>query len=449
MKRLSLLFLAAALVRADSIVIKNVTVIDTTGGPSRPGMNVTISSDVIGSVAPGHIRPRKGVQIVDGTGKFLIPGLWDMHVHLWEYTPMFPLYLANGVTGVRDMGSDFARTNRWRKEMFAPRVYSSGPAIDGKPSDDPRLPIVVVTNNQEAVNAVNKLDDDGSDFIKILSRLTQEAYDAVAYRARLLRIPFAGHVPDEVSMWRALDARQKSVEHLFGVMLACSSEEDDIRKVRASAKEPKDFRAIQQRTFDTYNEGRCLELFRRSALMRVYHTPTLSLLARMMKIGVAGIATNPNLKCVPAAIRQKWKDPADGIDKLSSEQLEENAKVFNRYVDFIKVMRVARTDILAGTDTGDDYVLPGFALHDELQWLVTAGLTPLEALRTATLTPAEYANFNGGVVRPGKLADLVLLDANPLDDINNTRRVRAIVHRGKLLDRKRLDKMLADAEAVK
>ena len=177
--------------------------------------------------------------MVDGTGKFLIPGLWDMHVHLWESTPMFPLYLANGVTGVRDMGSDFTRTNRWRKEPLAPRVYTSGPAIDGKASNEPRLPVVVVTNNNEAVNAVNKLDDDGSDFIKILSRLTPDAYDAVAYRARLLRIPFAGHVPDSISVWRALDARQKSIEHLFGVMLACSSAEDELRTARASAKEPK------------------------------------------------------------------------------------------------------------------------------------------------------------------------------------------------------------------
>jgi len=449
LKHISLLLLTAALLRADSIIIKNVTVIDGTGAPARPGVNVTILAGAIRAIAPGRVVRRKGVQVVDGTGKFLIPGLWDMHVHLWESTPMFPLYLANGVTGVRDMGSDFTHTNRWRKEPLAPRVYTSGPAIDGKASNDSRLPIVVVTNNNEAVNAVNKLDDDGSDFIKILSRLTPDAYDAVAYRARLLRIPFAGHVPDSISVWRALDARQKSIEHLFGVMLACSSAEDELRTARASAKEPKDFRAIQDRMFETYAEGKCLELFRRSTLMRVYQTPTLSLLARMMKIGVTEAAADPRLKYIPARIRSKWENPAEGVDKLSSEQLEQNAKVFNRYVEFVKVMRVARTDILAGTDTGDDYVLPGFALHDELQWLVTAGLTPMEALQTATKNAAEYLNFNGGVLQRGRLADLVLLDANPLEDIKNTRRVRAVILRGKLLDRKRLDRMLADAEAVK
>ena len=201
--------------------------------------------------------------------------------------------------------------------------------------------------------------------------------------------------------------------------------------------------------FETYSESKCLELFRRSTLMCVYQTPTLSLLARMMKIGVTEMANDPHLKCVPATIRSKWENPAEGVNKLNSEQLEQNAKVFNRYVQFVKVMRVARTDILAGTDTGDDYVLPGFALHGELQWLVTAGLTPIEALQTATKNAAEYLNFNGGVVQRGKLADLVLLDANPLEDIKNTRRVRAVILRGKLLDRKRLDKMLADAEAVK
>lgn len=444
-----LLLALSTIVHADGILIKNVDVIDCTGASLRARVNVLIAGDRIRSVAPGRPRALKGVRVVDGTGKFLIPGLWDMHVHLWETSPMWPLYIANGVTGVRDMGSDFARTNRWRKEPLAPRVYTSGPAIDGKPSNDPKLPIVVVTNNAEATNAVNKLDDDGSDFIKILSRLSPEAYDDVAYRARLLRIPFAGHVPDSISVWRALDARQRSVEHLFGISLACSTQENDLRSERGNTKDPGELRNISQRTYDTYSEAKCLELFRRSALMKVYQTPTLTMLARMFKIGVAELVADPRLKYVPESIRSKWENPAEGVDKLSSGELEQNAKAFNRYVAFVKVARAAKADLLAGTDTGDPYVLPGFALHDELQWLVTAGLTPMEALQAATRNAAECLNVPAGTIERGKFADLVLLDANPLDDIKNTRRVHAVILRGKLFDHKHLDKMLADAEAVK
>jgi hypothetical protein len=447
--RILLLIAAAGVLRADSIVIKNVTLIDGTGAAPRPGATVAITGDRIRSISTGRVRAIKGTRIVDGTGKYLIPGLWDMHVHLWESSPMWPLYIANGVTGVRDMGSDYARTKRWRKEPLAPRVYTSGPTIDGKPSEDPKLPVIVVTNNEEATAIVNKLDDDGSDFIKILSRLTPEAYDAVTYRARILRIPFAGHVPDSVSVWRAIDSRQRSIEHLFGVSLACSAEELQLRKARAVAHDAAEFRRISQRAFETYNEAKCLELFRRSAQFKVYQTPTLSMLARMFKIGVTELISDPRLKYVPASIKEKWENPAEGVDKLTSEQLEQNAKSFNRYVAFAKVAYAAHADLLAGTDTGDPYVLPGFSLHDELQWLVTAGLTPMEALQTATRNATECLNVQAGTIERGKFADAVLLDANPLDDIKNARRIDSVVVRGRLLDRKRLDKMLSDAEAVK
>ncbi|MBI1897467.1 MAG: amidohydrolase family protein [Acidobacteria bacterium] len=369
---------------AATLVIRDVTVIDGTGAPPRGGVNVVITGNRITAVGRRVSIPKR-VRVVNGTGKFLIPGLWDMHVHLREKD--VPLYLANGITGVRDMGSDFERTVACRKAVQSgrlpgPLIVTSGPAAGGPGDRSGEFPIVRVSTPREAYQAADQLDRRGSDFLNVLPGLPRDAYFAFAQRARELRTAFAGPVPDSVSVEESIDARQRSIEHLSGIL----------------------------RADESYDEAQAGDLFRRMARFSVWQVPTLSALAR------------PDLECLP----EKQRPP------------------FETSMRAVRDMQKAGVGLLTGTDAGCEGIPPGAALHGELELLVTAGLTPLEAIQTATLNPARYfgRETDFGTVARGKLANLVLLQADPMRDIRNSRRTDAVIFNGKFLDRKTLDALL-------
>jgi hypothetical protein len=447
----ALLFATVSLQAA--VVIRDVSVIDATGGPAKPHSSVVIIGQRITAIGPAaSISVPKGAETIDGKGKFLIPGLWDMHVHLWEKQNLFPLYIANGVTGVRDMGSDFQRTNKWRKDAalgktIGPRVITSGAAVMGPNLSAGKLEVIRITSPADGENAANKLDDQDVDFVEVLSNIPHDAYISLAHRARLLRLPFAGHVPDSVTMEEAIDARQRSMEHLFGILLACSSEEYALRIARAEATAGKDHEAlarIAERMFATYDEKKAQALFQRLARFDVWQVPTLTLRERMDLIGLNKLAEDPNLKYIPASVRKTWDNPLDNLKKASPKDLADGERDFTRCLQIVAAMRRANVQIMPGTDTGDAHVLPGFALHDELALLVRAGLTPLEAIQSATINPARFLGMEAtlGTIQRGKIADLVLLTANPLTDIRNTKKIDAVVVKGKLLRRENLNSLL-------
>jgi imidazolonepropionase-like amidohydrolase len=393
--KLLTLFLLALLIQAAPIVIRNVNIVDVESGTIRKNRNVTIRGSRILSVAPGKMR----AGAINGTGKYLIPGLWDMHVHLWDKKPAFNAYLANGVLGVRDMGSDFARARAWRADIEAgrligPRIRTAGSPIDGLGPENPKMLVVRAGSAEQARRSVDVLDSQGADFIDTLSTLSPDAYFALAQRARVIRAVFAGHVPDSITVEQAIDARQKSMEHLFGIALACSSEEKELREARSLAIDKGDkteLARIRERTYESFNESRASELFQKMARYDVWQTPTLILRKRIA--------------------------PAD----------------YNFHAQLVALMQRNGVGLLAGTDTGDDGVRPGEALHDELELLVRAGLTPAQALRAAITNPTRYFGIEAqsGSIDKGKRADLILLNGNPLDDIRNTRRIAAVIVRGK------------------
>jgi imidazolonepropionase-like amidohydrolase len=390
-----------------NLAIRDVGVVDVATGRVRKA-TVLIQGKTIAAV--GNIRIPARTQIVDGRGKYVIPGLWDMHVHLWEKQHVLPHYVANGVTGIRDMGSDFQRTEKWRGDVEAgvivgPRIVTSGSAVDGPASSPAKLPVIQAATPQEARDAADKLYMQGVDFLNVMSTLSEDAYLALAQRARLRRISFAGHVPDAVSVWDAVNARQKSMEHLFGVALACSSQESVLRMYRKEAilkGDNGELDRIRIRAYETFSPPLAMELFRRMARYGVFQTPTL----------------------IQLRLKQEYQ----------------------RQAQIVELMARAGVDLLAGTDTGDPHVLPGSALHEELRLLVEAGLTPAEALRTATINPARFFGIDAtnGTVDKGRRADLVLLHANPLEDIQNTQRISAVVLKGKFFDRKQLDRLMAE-----
>jgi hypothetical protein len=265
---------------AQTLAIRNASVIDVTTGTARRG-NIVIAGSKITAVGPAARIPAR-TKVINGTGKFVIPGLWDMHVHLWESEPMLDLYTAYGVTAVRDMGSDYRRTRRWAKESFAgtgPRVFTPGSPVDGVNSQAAKFPVIRVITPEDGRRATDSLDTQGADFIMVLSTVPRDAYFALAQRARVRRAIFGGHVPDSVSIREAIDSRQKSMEHLFGLALACSSEEDDLRKRWLDAiihNDNQALRDIRERTYATFSEYKATELFSRMARYGVWQVPTLT-----------------------------------------------------------------------------------------------------------------------------------------------------------------------------
>ena len=385
------------------LMIRDVTVVDVSSGTTHPNRSILIRGDKIVAIGASFEAP-KAARVVNGAGKFVIPGLWDMHVHLTRRDRL-PLYVTQGVTGVRDMGSDLDRTKDWRLqigrgEILGPHVETCGPPFDGFPSTDGALPVTMVRGPNEARASYDDLDNRSVDFIGVLPRLPRDAYFALIERARKYYSPVAGAVPASVSVMEAVDNRQGSIDQMSGILLACSTEERRLRGPRALALERRDWAEVQDldaKALETFSQEKADALFHRMAM---FETRTVPVLVK--------------LRSSPCA--------KDQFQKL--EQL-------------VVAMHRAGVEIMAGAD--------GEQIHDELELLVAAGLSPVEALRSATLAPAKYleAAESLGQVEQGKIADLVLLDGNPLTDIRNTRKISAGVLGGKYLNKPRLQALAA------
>jgi hypothetical protein len=433
-------------------------VIDATGATAKPDMTVVIIGDRITTLGKSRkVRVPANAQVVDATGKYLIPGLWDMHVHVFRNASQrppneyyFPLFIANGITGVRDMWTKLdkvAQVELWRKQFTerpgtVPRFGAVGTIVDGLPATWPNSD--TVSTADEARRMVDTLKAGGVDFVKVYWNLSREAYFAIADQTKKQRIPFAGHVPISVSALEASDAGQRSIEHLDGISLACSTEEERLSKIKPSDLPPGKY---QQQVFDTYDEQKCARLFSHFAKNSTWQVPTLSIFQRF-NIDPNTLANDERLKYIPMAEREEWKR---FITRLEKRTLEQNAqRRLQVAFKLIGGMRRAGVEFMAGTDLGNEYLYPGFSLHDELVLLVQAGLTPMEALQAATQNPAKFLGRldSLGTIEKGKIADLVMLDANPLEDISNTRRINAVVVNGRYLPKEALQRMLAEVEAT-
>lgn len=448
------LLAAASAACAQTLVIRNITAVDAGGSHGR--WSVVIDGGKIIEAGPG-VKVPSDARVINGSGKFLIPGLWDMHVHLWESDPMLGLYVASGVLGVRDMGSDLPRTRSLREAIasrrrIGPQIYTGGPPVDGPASEMKQTAVIKVATPEDGRRATDTVDESLADFVKVLSTVPEDAYLALAQRARVRRIPFAGHLPESVPLAEAIDARQRSVEHLFGVGMACSPDETRLRRERAAAIASKDYpalRRIREQTYATFSSGMCSELARRMARLGVWQTPTLTLRKRLALLDLDRLASVPELRWVPQPVRKQWTDPRTEAARATDEQRADFREDWEFHRKLVKSLASSGAPILAGTDTGDPWVVPGFSLHDELELLVEAGLSPADALATATLQPARYFDLEAtqGTIARGKMANLVLLDANPLEDIRNTRRISTVILSGSVLDRPCLDGLLAGSES--
>jgi hypothetical protein len=409
------------------------TVIDATGAAAKPDMTVLITGDRI--IAVGNtetIRVPDGAQLVDATGKFVIPGLWDMHVHLGNYQDgkkTLTTLAQYGITGVRDMGSPVDDILRLRHETSESGLGGSRMVVAGPVLQRPlpfRLPPMVKTiaSPTDARTMVDDLKQRRVDFIKVGDTIDRESYFAIADESKRLGIPFVGHLPLAVTAVEASRAGQRSIEHFgsagfHGMLIACSTQEkelsayvqDAMNAAGAGGPSPdtKVFRAdFLKGLVETYDNRKAAALFSLFAKNGTWNTPTL------------------------VALRSVW-DSHHG--SMSADDSAAGERVWLKDMEMLTAMRHAGVKILAGTDVPvGDGVPP---LHEELVLLVKAGLTPMEALQTATRNAAEFLGRQKteGTIETGKLANLVVLNANPLPEISNTRRVYGVVQSGRFIPR--------------
>lgn len=413
----------------------NVTIVDVEKGGHRFNQTVVIDgSRIIAAGNRANVRIPRAARVIAGNGKFLIPGLWDMHVHEFP-SPYVPgLFLANGVTGIRDMYDDPGKMRELctairEHRQAGPRVVRSGPTLNGGLEKNAQT---VVWTAEQGRAAVREQLAAGVDFIKVYNGLAREPYFAIADECRKRGVPFVGHTPDSVTTVEAAAAGQRSIEHLDGVLLDSSSKHDWLRRERRFIP---DWFVLS--SFDT---SRAKQLFAAYVKSGAWHCPTISIYrADVLLADPSARKVDPNMQAMPKIWAPK-PTPSNPAQAALARAVQK------KVMDVTAMMYQAGVHLLAGTDTGYPYVLPGYGLHDELELMVAAGLPVAAVLRIATLAPAQFLGREGelGSIAPGRLADLVLLDADPLESIANTRRVQAVVADGQLYDRATLDRLLPD-----
>jgi imidazolonepropionase-like amidohydrolase len=515
---------------APPLLIENVTIVHCTSSSSGARHAVLIEDGRISAVAKsGELKGPANAKLLDGTGRFLIPGLWDMHVHvLWGAPEQFlPLFIVNGVTGVRDLHTTIGAEalKRLRADIAAgvkvgPRLVSAGPIMDGPQPVWPDS--ISIHNAAEARRAVRRVKREGYDMAKVYERLSRESYFAVLDEAKKEHFPVTGHTPQALTPEEVALAGQKCIEHLSRVLESCEVSEgeamtpptdpdpeltqatrrsleaaftnhyrrDDftaganefldspdgaVWKARHAERGPMTsfvhykaeareaerrflyragfgkehvFFALERNAagkirfvsgttvFDEKREAALFALFKEH---QTWQCPTLAVRVRAYRT-LDDLRDDPRVKYLSRDARERAHWP----EALTAYPLE-RAERFDQLLKTVGRMQQAGIPLLAGTDAMMPYVLPGYALHDELELLERAGLSPLAALEAATLNPARFLGVDAstGTIEPGKSADLVLLEANPLEHIGNTRKIVAVIAQGRLFERSALDELLS------
>jgi hypothetical protein len=440
--------LAAQTQPQETTSIAHVTVLDVATGKELPEQTVVLQGDRIVSVAAwDSANPPQG-RVIDAHGSFLIPGLWDMHVHIQDLEDL-PLYIANGVTGVRLMfGSKHTPSLRAKLATapIAPDVIVGSAIVDGDPPVWPGS--IIVNKPDDARHTVDEIKADGADFVKIYNDISRDAYFALADEARKQNIPFVGHLPYGVRASEASDAGQRSIEHLDGIAIACSGREQSIIKELRPLHYLEKMNLVVE-AIRSYDSTRCLALFAQFRRNGTWQVPTLTVHRGMAFLNDRYFTSDPRLAYMSGDVHRRWQPENDfRFRRWTPAEFELHRGLLNADKQLVGIMFRAGVPLLAGTDAMNPFCFPGFSLHDELRLLVESGLTPLAAVQSATLRPAEFLGRTEelGLISPGKRADLVLLSADPLADIHNTTRIQAVWLHGKYFDRADLDRLLENAK---
>lgn len=455
---------ALAAPRAGDVLIRHVTLIDVEAATAREEQAVVLSDDDIVAVGDDAAIARdwQAKQVVEGDGRFLIPGLWDMHVHfgggpdlIEENKALLPLYVAHGITTIRDASGDLPeQVLAWRAaiaegRLFGPRLRTSGAKIEGI------APVwkgtIEVGSKADVDAALARLQRrDKVDFVKITdSTLKPDLFLYALTRAKALGLRTSGHIPMALTVGQAVDAGISSIEHLDYAYKAGAKDEAAIAADFAAGRID---RAEANRRVDAgFDPATAMAAYRRFADKGVSVTPTLNGSRIIAWLDSDTHADDPYLAYIGPKLRATYQWRVDRAAKADAAAIAARHAHFDRVAAVLPMLAKAGVTIMAGTDAGflNSFNYPGIGLHDELGLFVERGLTPAQALASATRAgPAWFGELDRyGAIRPGMAADLVLLDRNPLEDIAATRAIRMVVMRGKLYNRAALDAMLSDTRA--
>ncbi len=453
------------------LTITNVSLIDSKNG-LRKNSSVHIKDNHIIKVDTTNTFANTNKHaVINGSGKFLIPGLWDTHVHLTynkELTPvMFDLFMLYGITSIRDTGGELHLVRTLKKEAdkdpkSKPRVTITGPLLDGVPTiyngtnNSPKLG-TGVSNVSEAKKQIDLLNNANVDIIKLYEMLSPEIFTALIQMADSLNIPVTGHVPLSIDAIEASHAGMRSMEHLRNLELAFSKNWDSLLLVRRNMlSKGKDKIGMtlrsgihrSQRAYALANVDtiRKKEVFRTLKNNETWQVPTLTIMTVASLQFFGTDEWKATFKLLPKGIEQAWLERLGKFLKIPKR--EETISYGNWMLKTTKELYDAEVKIMAGTDTPIFFLTPGYSLHEELALLVKSGLTPMQALDAATVQPAAYFKMDDkiGTIEEGKIADLILLNANPLKDIRNTTQIESVIKDGKLHDRKVLDSLKSKLE---
>ena len=430
------LLLALDVASAASTAFLNVNVVPMTSETVIEAQTVIVENGVITVIGDVDTVPvPKEAQVVDGTDRYLMPGLAEMHAHVPEPVSMnldrvFTLFVANGVTTVRGMlGRPSHLTLRQQLldgDVFGPRLITSGPSLNGSSVNGPA----------DGARKVRAQYAAGYDFLKIHPGLSAAEFAAIAETANELGMPFAGHVPVSVGVGGALAARMATIDHLDGYIAALMPPDSDRSGGYGGffdvlLANQVDKTLIDDIVADTLAAG-------------TWNVPTESLIEHLVgPAGVSELSNRPEMRYMPRATVQQWVDAKQQQLAERGFSAEIGAKAIELRRAIILALHRAGAGLLLGSDAPQIFNVPGYSLHRELAFIVAAGLSPFEALQTGTTAAAEFLGANTGAIVVGREADLVLLDANPLANIDNSRRVHGVMLRGDWFSRAVLEQRLA------